>query len=52
VRRWAAVLWRDHRLIAAAVTLSLVPQILAILAFRPALFTPDSFARLAEGARS
>jgi hypothetical protein len=32
-------------------TLSLLPRILALLAFRPALFTPDSFAYLAEGAR-
>ena len=43
-------LWRDHRLITIAVALSLVPRILAMLAFRPALFTPDSFAYLAEGA--
>ena len=50
-RRWAASLWRDHRLITIAVALSLIPRILALLAFRPALFTPDSFAYLAEGAR-
>ncbi|HEV3067588.1 MAG TPA: hypothetical protein VGY50_07070 [Streptosporangiaceae bacterium] len=49
-RQQAAALWRDHRLITIAVALSLVPRILAMLAFRPALFTPDSFAYLAEGA--
>jgi hypothetical protein len=43
-RQWAASLWRDHRLITIAMTLSLAPRILALLAFRPALFTPDSFA--------
>jgi hypothetical protein len=32
------------------VTASLIPRSLAVLAFRPALFTPDSFAYLAEGA--
>ncbi len=49
-RSQPATLWRDHRLITVAVALSLVPRILAMLAFRPALFTPDSFAYLAEGA--
>jgi len=49
-RSHPATLWRDHRLITVAVALSLVPRILAMLAFRPALFTPDSFAYLAEGA--
>jgi hypothetical protein len=48
-RQRAAALWRDHRLITIAVAVSLVPRILAMLAFRPALFTPDSFAYLAEG---
>jgi hypothetical protein len=50
LRQQAAVLWRDHRLITIAVAVSLVPRLLAMLAFRPALFTPDSFAYLAEGA--
>jgi hypothetical protein len=50
LRRHAVARWRDHRLITVAVALSLVPRILAMLAFRPALFTPDSFAYLAEGA--
>jgi hypothetical protein len=49
-RRLAAALWRDHRLITVAAALSLAPRLLAMLAFRPALFTPDSFAYLAEGA--
>ena len=48
--RLAVALWRDHRLITVAVALSLVPRLLAMLAFRPALFTPDSFAYMAEGA--
>jgi hypothetical protein len=39
----ARYLWRDHRLITVAVALSLVPRVLAALAFRPAQFTPDSF---------
>ncbi len=49
-RQQVAALWRDHRLITIAVALSLLPRLLALLAFRPALFTPDSFAYLAEGA--
>jgi hypothetical protein len=49
-RQHAVALWRDHWLITVAVALSLVPRLLAMLAFRPALFTPDSFAYLAEGA--
>jgi hypothetical protein len=50
VRRYFAPRWwRDHRLIAIAVALSLVPRILAALAFRPAQFTPDSFSYMAEG---
>jgi hypothetical protein len=49
-RQQAVSLWRDHRLITVAITLSLVPRLLAMLAFRPALFTPDSFAYLSEGA--
>jgi hypothetical protein len=50
-RQLAVTLWRDHRPITIAAALSLVPRLLAMLAFRPALFTPDSFAYLAEGAR-
>ena len=50
VRALVTRLWRDHRLITIAVTLSLLPRILAVLAFRPAQFTPDSFSYMAEGA--
>ena len=50
LRQQAVALWRDHRLFTIAVAVSLVPRLLAMLAFRPALFTPDSFAYLAEGA--
>jgi hypothetical protein len=49
-RQLAVALWRDHRLITVAAALSLLPRLLSMLAFRPALFTPDSFAYLAEGA--
>ena len=42
-------LWRNHRMITIAVTLSLIPRVLAALAFRPAQFTPDSFSYMAEG---
>jgi hypothetical protein len=49
-RSHPVALWRDHRLITVVVALSLVLRLLAMLAFRPALFTPDSFAYLAEGA--
>jgi hypothetical protein len=38
-----AAVWRDHRLFAILVALSLVPRILAALSFRPALLTADSF---------
>jgi hypothetical protein len=38
-----AALWRQHRLMTIAVGLALVPRILALLSFRPALLTADSF---------
>jgi hypothetical protein len=38
-----ATLWREHRLMTIAVLLGLVPRVLALLAFRPALLTADSF---------
>lgn len=38
-----------HRLMVLAVALSLVPRVLSTLAFRPALFTPDSFDYLLGG---
>jgi hypothetical protein len=49
VRLLVTRVWRHHHLIMIAVTLSLVPRILAALAFRPAQFTPDSFSYMAEG---
>jgi hypothetical protein len=48
VHRSLAGLWRDHKLIALAVVLSALVRVLAMLAFRPALFTPDSFGYLAQ----
>lgn len=48
VRRGAETLWRHHRLMVVAVGLSLVPRALAAMAFRPAVFTPDSFYYLAN----
>ncbi len=55
-RRVAAVLgpkalWRRHRLFTILVTLSLVPRVLAALAFRPALLTSDSFLYMQEAVR-
>jgi hypothetical protein len=49
VRRPLAGVWRDHKLIAIAVALSVLVRVLAMLAFRPALFTPDSFGYLSAG---
>jgi hypothetical protein len=46
---WLAGLWRQHRLIIIVAGLSLLPRLLAALAFRPAVFTPDSFGYLAAG---
>jgi len=37
------MLWRNHRLFTVLALISLVPRILAALAFRPALLTADSF---------
>jgi hypothetical protein len=42
-------LWHQHLLIAVVTVVSLVPRALALLAFRPAGFTPDSFIYLAQG---
>jgi hypothetical protein len=47
----AAALWRDHRWFTILVALSLVPRVLAALAFRPALLTSDSFLYMDEAAR-
>jgi hypothetical protein len=49
VHPWLAGLWRKHRLIIIMAGLSLLPRLLAALAFRPAVFTPDSFGYLAAG---
>jgi hypothetical protein len=41
-------LWRQHKLITVLVLLSLLPRVLAALAFRPALLTADSFLYMQE----
>ena len=41
-------LWRNHRLFTILVAASLVPRVLAALAFRPALLTADSFLYMQE----
>jgi hypothetical protein len=56
LRRIAATLapkalWRDHRLFTILVAASLVPRVLAALAFRPALLTSDSFLYMDDAAR-
>jgi hypothetical protein len=43
-----AALWQRHRLFTIAIVLSLVPRILAILAYRPAQMTSDSMLYMAE----
>jgi hypothetical protein len=48
VTRLVRYLWVQHRLMTVVVALSLVPRVLAALAFRPALFIPDSFGYLAS----
>jgi hypothetical protein len=44
-----AGLWRKHRLFSLLVLLSIVPRVLAALAFRPAELIPDSFSYMQEG---
>jgi hypothetical protein len=44
----AAQLWRGHRLFIIVAALSLLPRILAALAYRPALLTSDSFLYMRE----
>jgi hypothetical protein len=56
LRRAAATLapkalWRDHRLFTILVAVSLLPRVLAALAFRPALLTSDSFLYMDEAAK-
>ena len=41
-------LWRNHRLFTILVAVSLVPRVLAALAFRPGLLTADSFLYMQE----
>jgi hypothetical protein len=41
-------IWRDHRLFTILVAVSVVPRVLATLAFRPALLTADSFIYMQE----
>jgi hypothetical protein len=50
---WAAAarLWRGHRLFIIVAAVSLLPRVLASLAFRPALFLPDTFSYLSDGER-
>jgi len=43
-----AAIWRNHRLFAILAVASLVPRVLATLAFRPALLTSDSFLYMQE----
>jgi hypothetical protein len=59
IRAWARTavaiagpraLWRDHRLFTILAAASLLPRILAALAFRPALLTADSFLYMQEAA--
>lgn len=40
--------WRNHRLFVVLAVVSLVPRVLATLAFRPALLTADSFLYMQE----
>ena len=42
-------LWKSHRLFSILVILSLLPRVLADLAFRPALLIADSFGYMQEG---
>jgi hypothetical protein len=45
-----SALWRWHRLITIAALVSLIPRVIAMLAFRPALLTADSFLYMREAA--
>jgi hypothetical protein len=44
-------LWRDHRLFTILAVVSLVPRVLAALAFRPALLTSDSLLYMQESTK-
>ncbi|MGH3275190.1 MAG: hypothetical protein ACRDNZ_12815, partial [Streptosporangiaceae bacterium] len=41
-------LWHQHRLMTIAVLVALVPRLLALLSFRPALLTADSFGYMSD----
>jgi len=45
-------LWRNHRLFTILALLSLLPRVLAALAFRPALLTADSFLYMKDAVNS
>ncbi len=45
-------LWRDHRLFTILALLSLLPRVLAAVAFRPALLTADSFLYMKDAVNS
>jgi hypothetical protein len=44
-----ATLWRDHRLFTVAACLSVLPRLVAMLGFKPALLIQDSFSYLGQG---
>ena len=44
-----AAAWRDHRLFTILAALSLIPRLIAMLGFRPALLIQDSFSYMAGG---
>ena len=44
-------LWRDHRLFTILAVVSLLPRVLAALAFRPALMTSDSLLYMQESSK-
>jgi hypothetical protein len=46
-----AALWQGHRLFIIAAAVSVVPRVLASLAFRPALLTADSFLYMQEATK-
>jgi hypothetical protein len=43
-----SALWRRHRLVTFAVLVAAIPRLLAMIAFRPALLTADSFLYMRE----
>jgi hypothetical protein len=51
LRRALPALWQRHRLFIIAAAISVVPRVLASLAFRPALLTADSFLYMQEATK-